>query len=139
MYLKDNHTVVKSRSLIGYLTIVDALESMEIHNWLFPETAMNVLAFGRSEGEMVAVFEQPYIYGAYASNCQIEQYVARMFDAVKDKSVIGGTSYKNEAFLLQDLKPKNVLQTVGADGELRLYVIDGDFYYTSEYKRFRTQ
>lgn len=56
------------------------------------------------------------------------QYVAENFDAEKDDSVLGGQSYKNGLYLLQDLKPKNVI-VKDVDGCQRLFVIDGDFYY----------
>ncbi len=134
-YRKDNDTVIKSRSLTGYETVQDALDSIEIHNRLFPETAMKVVAFGRSDGELTVVLEQPFIDGHFATNEEISAFVSDLFNAEKDDSVIGGTSYKTASFLLQDLKPKNVIvKTV--DGKKQLYVIDGDFYYTPEYKEY---
>ena len=55
VYLKDKNTVIKSRSLTGYETIQGALRSIELHNTLFPETAMKVIGFGESEGEFTVL------------------------------------------------------------------------------------
>lgn len=129
VYFKDKDTLVKSRSLIGYKTIQDAIDSIEIHNTLFPETAMKITGFGRSDGEFTAIFEQQYIWGErFATNDEIAEFVKLRFTAEKDDSVIGGTSYKTETHLLQDLKPQNVI-VKSINGEQHLYVIDGDFYY----------
>ena len=131
VYRKDNGPVIKSRSLVGYNTIQEALESIYIHNELFPETAMTVVGFGRSDGEFTVVFEQPYIGGVYATKEEIDQFIKDRFLAENDESVIGGTSYKTDRYLLQDLKPKNV-KAVEIDGEKKFFVIDGDFYYNPQ-------
>ena len=134
VYRKDDETVIKSRTIDpnvggGYRTYQEALDSIAIHNKLFPETAMDVAGFGRSEGEFCVIINQPYIEGyCYATTETVMQYVAENFDAEKDDSVLGGQSYKNGLYLLQDLKPKNVI-VKDVDGCQRLFVIDGDFYY----------
>lgn len=125
---RSKENVIKSRSFVGYNTIREALKSIEIHNTLFPSTAYQVLGYGRSDGELTAILQQPYIEGVWATNEQIEQYVKENFSANKDYSVIGGTSYKNNSFLLQDLKPQNVIVRYDEKKMQTLFVIDGDFY-----------
>ena len=127
VYSKDNNSVIKSRSLVGYDTVFEALESIRIHNRLFPETAMTILAFGRSDGEFTAILEQPRIEGRFADNEETLRFVQDRFGAVKDDSVIGGTSYITSQYKLQDLKPKNVIAN-RSEGELKMFVVDGDFY-----------
>lgn len=131
VYLKDKNTVIKSRSITGYNTVSDALRSIELHNTLFPETAMKVVGFGNGDGEFSIIIEQPYIAnGVYASQEEIDSFVKERFNAEKDSSVIGNTSYKTDDYLLQDLKPQNVLVRI-VNGERQYNVIDGDFYDNS--------
>lgn len=127
IYRKDKDTVIKSRSITGYNTVSDALRSIELHNTLFPETAMKVVGFGNGDGEFSIIIEQPFIEGAYASQEEIDSFVKERFNAEKDPSVIGNTSYKTDDYLLQDLKPQNVLVRI-VNGEKQYNVIDGDFY-----------
>lgn len=127
VYRKDKDTVIKSRSITGYNTVSDALRSIELHNSLFPETAMKVVGFGNGDGEFSIIIEQPFIEGAYASQEEIDSFVKERFNAKKDTSVIGNTSYKTDDYLLQDLKPQNVLVRI-VNGERQYNVIDGDFY-----------
>lgn len=127
VYRKDKDTVIKSRSITGYNTVSDALRSIELHNTLFPETAMKVVGFGNGDGEFSIIIEQPFIEGAYASQEEIDSFVKERFNAEKDSSVIGNTSYKTDDYLLQDLKPQNVLVRI-VNGERQYNVIDGNFY-----------
>ena len=127
VYRKDKDTVIKSRSITGYNTVSDALRSIELHNTLFPETAMKVVGFGNGDGEFSIIIEQPFIEGAYASQEEIDSFVKERFNAEKDPSIIGNTSYKTDDYLLQDLKPQNVLVRI-VNGERQYNVIDGDFY-----------
>lgn len=128
VYRKGKDTVIKSRSLTGYETIQDALRSIELHNKLFPETAMKVVGFGESDGEFTVILEQSFVEGAFATNEDIAAFIKEKFkDTKEDPSVEGNTSYKNNEYLLQDLKPQNVIVKV-VNGEKQFYVIDGDFY-----------
>ena len=127
VYRKDKDTVIKSRSITGYNTVSDALRSIELHNTLFPETAMKVVGFGNGDGEFSIIIEQPFIEGAYTSQEEIDSFVKERFNAEKDPSVIRNTSYKTDNYLLQDLKPQNVLVRI-VNGEKQYNVIDGDFY-----------
>lgn len=133
VYRKDKDTVIKSRSITGYNTVSDALRSIELHNTLFPETAMKVVGFGNGDGEFSIIIEQPFIEGTYASQEEIDSFVKERFNAEKDPSVIGNTSYKTDDYLLQDLKPQNVLVRI-VNGERQYNVIDGDFYDNSSTK-----
>ena len=140
VYLKDADTVIKSRTIDpniegGYRTYQEALESIAIHNRLFPETAMTITGFGRSDGEFCVIVEQPFIEGKFATTEEIQQFIADKYEAEKDEEVAGGQSYKTEAYLLQDLKPKNVIVRK-VNGKEQLFVIDGDFYLTERHKEY---
>lgn len=125
VFYRDSQHVIKARDIYGYDSLDEALESIELHNELFPATAMRVVGFGRSDGDFNIVFEQRYVKAArFADTEKIARMMKEEFDAVKDEAVLGGNSYENGVLRLQDLKPANVLEA--RDG--MLYVIDGDFY-----------
>ena len=124
VFCHDGHTVIKVRDITGYNNLLEALESIEIHNLLFPETAMGIVGFGRSDGEFAIIFTQAFVEGEHPTNEEIQTYMHLKFGAVKDDSIIGGTSYKTNEYLLQDLKPQNII--VNPEG--RFFIIDGDFY-----------
>ena len=124
VFCHDGHTVIKVRDITGYNNLLEALESIEIHNLLFPETAMEIVGFGRSDGEFAIIFTQAFVEGEHPTNEEIQTYMHLKFGAVKDDSIIGGTSYKTNEYLLQDLKPQNII--VNPEG--RFFIIDGDFY-----------
>ena len=130
VYRIDKQLIVKTRSFVGYDTIKQALTSIKIHNLLFPETALKIVGLGRSFDEFTAILVQNNIEGSFATKEEIEQFVKERFNAGKDESILGGNSYKNDKYLLQDLKPKNVLVRY-EDGAKRFYVVDGDFYYNN--------
>ena len=69
-----------------------ALESIKSHNGLFPETALKIVAFGRSFDEFTAIMEQQNIDGNFATKEEIAVFVKERFGAVKDDSVLGGTN-----------------------------------------------
>ncbi|MBO7599305.1 MAG: hypothetical protein J6T70_19895 [Bacteroidales bacterium] len=127
VYRKSKNLVVKTRSFIGYESVIQALVSIKIHNILFPETSLKIVALGRSFGEFTAVLEQNNVNGNFATKDEIEKFVNQRFGAVKDDSVLGGNSYKTDKYLMQDLKPKNVLVSERY-GKKEFFVIDGDFY-----------
>ena len=89
---------------------------------------MKVVGFGESEGGFTVIMEQPFVEGSFATNEDIATFIKGRFkDTEEDPSVQGNTSYKNNEYLLQDLKPQNVIVKV-TNGEKQFYVIDGDFY-----------
>ena len=141
VYRKDNNTVIKTRTIDpsvdgSYSTIQEALDSIAIHNKLFPETAMKVVSFGYDGGELNILVEQPYIEGRFATTEEVEKFIKDKYrDAEKDENISGGNSYKTAAYLLQDLKPQNVI-IKEANGQKQLFVIDGDFYFTEKHKEY---
>ena len=62
VYYKDgDSSVIKIRTSI-YATLGRALESIVLHNSIFPETSMNVIGFTRdSDGMFRSILTQPYI------------------------------------------------------------------------------
>ena len=127
VYRIDKQLIVKTRSFVGDDTIKQALTSIKIHNLLFPETALKIVGLGRIFDEFTAILLQNNIEGSFATKEEIEQFVNQRFGAVKDDSVLGGNSYKTDKYLMQDLKPKNVLVSERY-GKKEFFVIDGDFY-----------
>ena len=108
VYYKDNNTsVIKIRTSI-YATLDRALESIALHNALFPETAMNVIGFTRdSDGLFRSILTQPYIgYKRQATQQEIDNMVAEKGFA--DNNNNKGVNYIGERLHLEDMHPANV-------------------------------
>ena len=60
-YREGDTSVIKERASI-YSTTQKALDAIVLHNYLFPETAMNVIGFTRDgDGLMRIILTQPYV------------------------------------------------------------------------------
>lgn len=127
VFRKDEHTVIKAKDNI-YDDAYSALESIQIHNTLFPSTKITLVGIGRSDGELTFILEQPDVHGRAATKEEISNFIKENLKGSKDESVVGDNSYQNDLYKLQDLKPANVL--VDTDGNIQ--VIDGDFYLKNE-------
>ena len=108
VYYKDGDTsVIKVRMSI-YATLGRALESIVLHNSLFPETPMNVIGFTRDEhGLFRAILTQPYIgCKRLATKREIDEMVADK--GFKDNYDGQGVNYIGERLCLEDMHPANV-------------------------------
>jgi len=120
VYLKDNKTVIKSRSTTQFNSIQEAIESVILHNALNPNTAYTLVGIGISDGEFTLMIEQPLIEGRVATQEEIDEYLHNIgFEKGREK-----TSYQNSRYRYEDLKPANVL----IDTEGNFNVIDSDVY-----------
>ena len=108
VYYKDNDTsVIKLRTSI-YATFGRALESIILHNALFPETAMNVIAFTRdSDGLFRIILTQPYVgCKRLATKQEIDEMVS--LKGFKDNYNGQGVNFIGERLHLEDMHPANV-------------------------------
>lgn len=115
VFYKDNDTsVIKLRTSI-YATLGRALESIILHNALFPETAMNVIAFTRdSDGVFRSILTQPYIgCKRLATKHEIDEMV--QLKGFKDNYSGQGVNYIGERLHLEDMHPANVFIDIISD------------------------
>jgi hypothetical protein len=108
VYYKDNDTsVIKLRTSI-YATLERALESIVLHNALFPETPMHVIGFTRDkDGLFRTILTQPYIgCERLATKEEIDLLVGNIgfFDNHNGQ----GVNYISERLHLEDMHPANV-------------------------------
>ncbi len=106
-YREGDTSVVKERASI-YSTTQKALDAIALHNALFPETAMKVVAFTRdSDALFRIVLTQPYVSCLrLATKDEIDEMVeAKGFH---DNWNGEGVNYISERLALEDMHPANV-------------------------------
>lgn len=108
VYYKDGDTsVVKVRTSI-YATLGRAMESIVLHNTLFPETPMSVIGFTRDhDGLFRTICTQPYIgCKRLATKSEIDLMVGEK--GFRDNRDGNGVNYIGKRLLLEDMHPANV-------------------------------
>ena len=106
-YREGDPSVVKERASI-YSTTQKALDAIVLHNYLFPETAMNVVGFTRdSDGLFRIILTQPYV------NCLRLATKKEIDDMVAAKGFYDnwngqGVNYISDRIALEDMHPANV-------------------------------
>ena len=106
-YREGDTSVVKERTSI-YSTTQKALDAIALHNYLFPETAMNVVGFTRdSDGLLRTILTQPYVRCLrLATKREIDDLVfAKGF---RDNREGQGVNYISDRIALEDMHPANV-------------------------------
>ena len=106
-YREGDKSVVKERTSI-YSTTQKALDAIALHNFLFPETAMNVIGFTRdSDNLMRIILTQPYVRCLrLATKDEIDALVnAKGF---RDNWNGQGVNYISDRMALEDMHPANV-------------------------------
>ena len=106
-YREGDKSVVKERTSI-YSTTQKALDAIALHNYLFPETAMNVIGFTRdSDNLMRIILTQPYVRCLrLATKDEIDALVnAKGF---RDNWDGQGVNYISDRMALEDMHPANV-------------------------------
>lgn len=108
VYYKEGDTaVVKERASI-YATTLKALEAIVLHNYLFPETIMNVIGYSRdSDGLFRIVLTQPYVRCLrLATKEEIDALATSK--GFRDNRQGKGINYISDRILLEDMHPANV-------------------------------
>ena len=106
-YQNGDTSVIKLRTSI-YATLGRALESIVLHNTLFPETPMNVIGFTRdTDGLFRTICTQPYVTcKRLATKSEIDAMVS--IKGFRDNGDGRGVNYIGERLLLEDMHPANV-------------------------------
>lgn len=116
----DGLNVFKVNDAIYYATWTEYLNSLVIHNLLFPNTAYSLIGFLETESNFHVVLEQPFIEGGQARLDNVRELLNfNGFENIKRQD------YYNEEFhlLLEDMHDENVI--VRRDV---LFFIDTVFY-----------
>lgn len=106
-YRTGDTSVVKERASI-YSTTQKALDAIVLHNYLFPETAMNVVGFTRDSDSLFRIIlTQPYVKcKRLATKSEIDEMVATK--GFQDNWYGQGVNYISDRIALEDMHPANV-------------------------------
>ena len=113
-YKAGDTSVIKIRTSI-YSTFEKALESIVLHNSLFPETQMNAIGFTRDTDSLFRIIlTQPYVgCKRLATKQEIDEMVSRK--GFRDNHDGQGVNYISERIHLEDMNPANVFIDVISD------------------------
>ena len=113
-------TLIKSIGLDYFIQPIFALDRITLHNAYFPETAMTVLGFGRTnDGDFKVIVEQPFIEGSHVSDEEIAAFAQKLgFNLINPKNWTFATS----EIYLSDLHDENVIRSK----EGNIFVVDCD-------------
>jgi len=123
---KDVHYVIKLNDSIFYERWLDYFRNLLIHNFLFPQTAYELVGFYLEEKILHAVVKQPFIEITEPTDPGIvkELLNANGFQLKKNNDY-----FNSEAgIILEDLHDENVLTNNGV-----LFFIDTTFYLMSSF------
>ncbi len=130
VYLLDSTHVLKLNDSIYYPTWRDYFLNLLMHNYLFPDTAYELIGFTKQEEILYAIVEQSYV--TFTEPTDLSQVKSFLFHN-------GFTNTRNNDYfnadlgiILEDLHDENVLTSHGI-----LYFIDTVFYLTEEFNHER--
>lgn len=117
----DHHFVLKLNDAVYYATWLEYLDSLSIHNILFPDTAYELLGFTEFNEVLYAVLSQPAILTeGQATLADIRRWLENNgFTHTKGNDYI----HKELGLILEDMHDENVLMM-----EDLLFFIDTVFY-----------
>ncbi len=133
VYRYDEETVMKVNTTKYTVSPQLLIDRMAIHNTLFPETAMNLVGFGRNGwGEFCFIYTQPFVQacGQQPTPEEIEDFLKQMTrkaGTIERYTCAMGSNYRTPYFLLDDFHDQNVIR--GRNG--RLKVIDSDIRFNT--------
>jgi len=116
----DRLNVIKVNDAIYYATWDEYLNSLTLHNLLFPNTAYSLIGFMETNNVLSAVMQQPFIEGEQAKLDDIRELLGyNGFENTKRQDY-----YNDEfGFVLEDMHDENVI----AKDDV-LFFIDTVFY-----------
>lgn len=118
---KDVRNVIKLNDSIFYAYWFDYFVSLTIHNYLFPQTAYELVGFYSEDKILYAAVKQPFIEITEPTNLMTVQefLMANGFELKKNNDYFN----QEMGIILEDLHDENVLTNKGA-----LFFIDTTFY-----------
>ncbi len=121
VYLKNGKSVIKLNDAIYYISWIDYLHNLLLHNYFFPDTAYQLLGFFENNSELYAVVEQPYVKATEKTDLS----AVKQFMEVNGFKNVRNNDYLNSdlGIIIEDLHDENVLTQNSV-----LYFIDTVFY-----------
>ena len=121
VYIKSDESVLKLNDAIYYLSWLDYLQNLLLHNYFFPDTAYKLLGFYRMDKNLYPVVEQPFVKATDKTDLD----KVRTFLENNGFTNIRNNDYRNDylGIILEDLHDENVLTQNGVQ-----YFIDTVFY-----------
>ena len=121
VYLKNGKSVIKLNDAIYYISWIDYLHNLLLHNYFFPDTAYQLLGFFENNSELYAVVEQPYVKATEKTDLS----AVKQFMEVNGFKNVRNNDYSNSdlGIIIEDLHDENVLTQNSV-----LYFIDTVFY-----------
>lgn len=107
VYKYGSNNVVKINNLSQHEELIEFLDRVAAHNYLFPDTKYEVLGFGKFDGDFSIIVKQPFIEGKGGVSKDV---VSREMSKMGFESE-GGNNYRNDFYLIEDLHKGNVLNT----------------------------
>ncbi len=123
---EDPRFVLKFNDGIFYLSWIDYLRGLLLHNYFFPHLAYELLGFSMNNDKMYAVVRQPYVQTQEITDL----HTVRSFLLANGFELIKNNDYINHhlGIILEDLHDENVLTKNGG-----LYFIDTVFYLLPDF------
>lgn len=126
VYLKDDSHVLKLNDSIYYNSWEDYFHNLLIHNYLFPDTAYDLLGFAKQNDTLYAVVKQAFVtITEHTDLIKVKEFlIANGFENTRNHDYF----HPESGIILEDLHDENVLTKDGV-----LYFIDTVFYLTDKF------
>lgn len=124
--MSDLKSVIKLNAGIFYLSWLDYLHSLLLHNFFFPHTTYEFLGFSKTKEGICAVVRQDYIKATEATQANLIKDFLESNGFMNKRN----QDYENHALgiILEDLHEANVLTNEGT-----LFFIDTIFYLKDDF------
>lgn len=108
VYFTGNGKVTKINNIQFHDTALGFLDRLALHNYIFPEAPYNLIGFTINQfGDFSAITEQAFVIAQRgATRNEMKNYMAKL-----GYQYIGGNSYLNKDYFIDDLHPGNALIT----------------------------
>lgn len=117
----DRRHVIKLNNAVYYATWLEYLDSIALHNILFPDTAYTLTAFTEVDGELFAVLRQPFI--VTQEQAELQDIQAWLEHNGFERTRRNDYRHRQLGLILEDMHDENVLAAHGL-----LFFIDTVFY-----------
>lgn len=121
VYFGGSYTLTKTISLTHFDNPQLAIDRIILHNMYFPDTAIKVEGFGRTDyGDFQIIVSQPFVIGIKPELDDIKK-VIELYGFTQQRTP---TTYKNDHYVISDLHQGNVLHVTDFYGN-PLYMSNG--------------
>lgn len=126
VYLQNKHKVIKLNDTIYYESWEDYLNNLLLHNYLFPDTAYQLIGFYEQKDILYAVVEQKFVESNSATKLENvgEFLISNGFINTRNNDYFNPEA----GIILEDLHDENVLTF-----DSNLFFIDTVFYLTEAF------